>query len=62
MKREYAEVVDFWKNTTPHQHKFFLELISDKLSFFNTDTKELFFIEEEYIIDFNGSLLQIPIR
>jgi hypothetical protein len=62
MKKEYKEVVDFWKNTTPQQHVFFLELISNRLTFFNIENKEMYDIEEEHMIDFNGVFIQIPIK
>ena len=62
LKEEYQDVVDFFINTTPYQHMFFIELIKERLIFFNTETKECFDIDEEYTMNFNGPFLQIPIK
>ena len=62
LKEEYQDVVDFFINTTPYQHMFFIELIKERLTFFNTETKECFDIDEEYTMNFNGPFLQIPIK
>ena len=62
LKEEYQDVVDFFINTTPYQHMFFVELIKERLTFFNAETKECFDIDEEYQMNFNGPFLQIPIK
>jgi len=62
MKAPYKKVIDFYNKTTPEQHQFFLNLISDKITFFNTDTKEEFTIDEEWSISFNGIYHQINIK
>ena len=62
LKQEYQDVVDFYINTTPYQHMFFLDLIKERLTFFNAETKECFDIDEEYQMNFNGPFLQIPIK
>jgi hypothetical protein len=62
MKTRYKEVIDFYNNSTPKQHQYFLELISDKITLFNAETKECFKFDEEYIISFNGTQHQINIK
>ena len=62
LKEEYQDVVDFFINTTPYQHMFFLDLIKDRLTFFNAETKECSDVDEEYQMNFNGPFLQIPIK
>ena len=62
LKEEYQDVVDFFVNTTPYQHMFFLDLIKDRLTFFNAETKECSDVDEEYQMNFNGPFLQIPIK
>ena len=62
LKNDYQDVVDFYINTTPYQHMFFIELIKERLTVFNAETKEGFDIDEEYVMNFNGPFLQIPIK
>mgnify|MGYP003650926381 FL=1 len=62
LKEEYQDVVDFFINTTPYQHMFFLDLIKERLTFFNAETKECSDVDEEYPMNFNGPFLQIPIK
>ena len=62
LKNDYQDVVDFFINTTPYQHMFFVELIQERLTFFNAETKECVDIDEEYQMNFNGPFLQIPIK
>ena len=62
LKNDYQDVVDFYINTTPYQHMFFIELIKERLTFFYAETKEGFDIDEEYVMNFNGPFLQIPIK
>tara|TARA_R110000803_G_scaffold200049_1_gene264271 strand:+ start:314 stop:565 length:252 start_codon:yes stop_codon:yes gene_type:complete len=62
LKQEYQDVVDFYINTTPYQHMFFIDLIKDRLTFFSEKHSECFDIDEEYQINFNGPFLQIPIK
>jgi len=62
LKEEYQDVVDFYINTTPYQHMFFLDLIKDNLTFFSDQHKEVFTVDEEYTMNFNGPFLQIPIK
>jgi len=62
LKKEYQDVVDFYINTTPYQHMFFLDLIKDRLTFFDAKKSECFDMDEEYQMNFNGPFLQIPIK
>tara|TARA_R110001632_G_scaffold183324_6_gene303421 strand:- start:950 stop:1138 length:189 start_codon:yes stop_codon:yes gene_type:complete len=62
MKAPYQKVIDFYNNTSPKQHQFFLQLISNNITFFNTGSKESFKIDEEYLIDFNGICHQVNIK
>ena len=62
LKEEYQDVVDFFVNTTPYQHMFFLDLIKDRLTFFSDNHKESFEIDEEYQMNFNGPFIQINIK
>ena len=38
MKTQYKEVIDFYNNSTPAQHQYFLQLISDNITLFNAET------------------------
>jgi len=62
LKKEYQDVIDFYINTTPYQHMFFMDLIKERLTFFNAEKSECFDIDEEYTMNFNGPFLQIPIK
>mgnify|MGYP003630617862 CR=1 FL=1 len=58
LKEEYQIYI----NTTPYQHLFFLDLIKDNLTFFSPNHKEVFTIDEEYTMNFNGPFIQINIK
>jgi len=62
MKTQYKDVIDFYNNSTPKQHQYFLELISDNITLFNDETSECFEIDKEYSINFNGTKHQINIK
>ena len=62
LKEEYQDVINFYINTTPYQHLFFLDLIKDNLTFFSPNHKEVFTIDEEYTMNFNGQFIQINIK
>ena len=62
LKDDYQKVCDFYINSTPNQRMFLIELIKNNLTFFNTETREMFDIDEEYQFCFNGPFIQIPIK
>ena len=62
LKKEYQDVIDFYINTTPYQHMFFMDLIKERLTFFNAEKSECFDIDKEYQMNFNGPFLKIPIK
>ncbi len=62
MTKEFEQVLTFYKNSTPEQHQMFLNLISDKMTFFNSDTSESFEIDEDFFVNFNGPFHQINIK
>ena len=62
LKKEYQDVVDFYINTTPYQHLFFLDLIKQNLSFFSEKHSESFTVDEDYHILFNGPYIQLNIK
>tara|TARA_R100000951_G_C2513290_1_gene141112 strand:- start:42 stop:230 length:189 start_codon:yes stop_codon:yes gene_type:complete len=62
MKAPYKKVIDFYNKTTPEQHQFFLQLMSDKITFFNMEKREEFEIDKEWDITFNGIFHQINIK
>tara|TARA_R110000803_G_scaffold92531_1_gene160032 strand:+ start:1033 stop:1287 length:255 start_codon:yes stop_codon:yes gene_type:complete len=62
LKDKYQEVIDFYINSTPYQHLFFLDLIKDRLTFFNVNDHETFEVDEEHTTCFNGMFIQIPIK
>jgi hypothetical protein len=62
MNIPYKQVIEFYNNSTPKQHQYFLELISDNITLFNAETKECFEFDEEYSINFNGTKHQINIK
>lgn len=62
MQEPYKKVIEFYKNSSPKQHQYFLNLISDQLKFFNYETSEQFDIDNECQIDFNGIFHQINLK
>lgn len=62
MNEPYKKVIEFYKNSSPKQHQYFLNLISDQLTFFNYETSEQFDIDDECQIDFNGIFHQINLK
>jgi len=62
MRAKYQKVIDFYNETSPNQHQYFLQLISQNIMLFNSDTKECFEFDEEYSINFNGIYHQINIK
>ncbi len=62
LKKEYQEVVDFFIKTAPYQHMFFIELIKEHITFSSDNHKEIFTIDEEQEMRFNGPFIQIPIK
>jgi len=57
---EFAQVLKFYKETTFEQHNAFLNIIYDKLMFF--DGKTSYEVDNEYMIGMNGAFHQIPIK
>lgn len=57
---EFAQVLKFYKETTFEQHNAFLNIIYDKLTFF--DGKINYDIDEEYMIGMNGAFHQINLK
>lgn len=57
---EFAQVLKFYKETTFEQHNSFLNIIYDKLMFF--DGYINYDIDEEYMIGINGAFHQINIK
>ena len=62
MNTQYKQVIDFYNNSTPKQHQYFLQLISDNITLFNAETGTWYEFDEEYIISFNGTQHQINIK
>tara|TARA_R110000796_G_scaffold31780_1_gene83912 strand:+ start:997 stop:1251 length:255 start_codon:yes stop_codon:yes gene_type:complete len=62
LKDKYQEVIDFYINSTPYQHLFFLDLIKDRLTFYNIEDHEMLEVDEEHTTCFNGMFIQIPIK
>ena len=62
MKEPYKKVIEFYKNSSPKQHQYFLNLISDQMTFFNQETSEQFDIDDECQVDFNGIFHQINLK
>ena len=56
------EVMEFYRNSTPKQHQYFLNLISDKLVFFNPKKSEEYEVDNDHFISFNGVYHQINIK
>ena len=59
---DFEKVLNFYKTTSAKQHQMFLRLISDKLTFFDSEKSESFEVDEEYDISFNGVYHQINIK
>ena len=57
--KEFQQVMDFYRNTTPKQKQIFINLISDTLTFFDGETS--YNIDTEFITNFNGIYHQINI-
>ena len=62
MNTQDKQVIDFYNNSTPKQHQYFLQLISDNITLFNAETGTCYEFDEEYIISFNGTQHQINIK
>ena len=46
MKTQYEQVIDFYNNSTPKQHQYFLQLISDNITLFNAETGTCYEFDE----------------
>jgi hypothetical protein len=57
--KEFQQVMDFYRDTTPKQKKMFLNLISDTLMFF--DGEHTYNVDDECYTNFNGIYHQINI-
>jgi hypothetical protein len=57
--KDFQQVMDFYRDTTPKQKQMFLNLISDTLMFF--DGENGYNVDNEYTINFNGTYHQINI-
>jgi hypothetical protein len=57
--KDFQQVMDFYRNTTPKQKQIFLNLISNELMFFDGETS--YNVDNEYTINFNGIYHQINI-
>jgi hypothetical protein len=57
--KDFQQVIDFYIDTTPTQKQMFLNLISDRLIFF--DGENGYNVDSEYTINFNGTYHQINI-
>jgi len=57
--KDFQQVMDFYRDTTPKQKQIFLNLISDTLTFFDGETS--YTIDTEFITNFNGIYHQINI-
>ena len=60
--KEFNTVMKFYRNTTPKQKLMFINLISDKLSFYDDKENKCFDVDEEYCTNFNGTFYQINIK
>jgi len=60
--KEFNTVMKFYRNTTPKQKLMFIDLISDKLTFYNDKGNQSFDVDEEYSTNFNGIFYQINIK
>jgi hypothetical protein len=57
--KDFQQVMDFYRDTTPKQKQIFLNLISDTLMFFDGETS--YNVDTEFITNFNGTYHQINI-
>lgn len=57
--KEFQQVMDFYRDTTPKQKQIFINLISDTLTFFDGETS--YNVDTEFITNFNGIYHQINI-
>ena len=57
--KDFQQVMDFYRDTTPTQKQMFLNLISDRLIFF--DGENGYNVDSECTINFNGTYHQINI-
>ena len=57
--KDFQQVMDFYRDTTPTQKQMFLNLISDTLTFFDGQTS--YNVDTEFITNFNGIYHQINI-
>jgi len=57
--KEFQQVMNFYRDTTPKQKQIFLNLISDTLTFFDGETS--YNVDNEFITNFNGIYHQINI-
>jgi hypothetical protein len=57
--KDFQQVMDFYRDTTPKQKQIFLNLISDTLTFFDGQTS--YNVDSEFITNFNGIYHQINI-
>jgi len=57
--KDFQQVMDFYRHTTPKQKQIFLNLISDTLTFFDGETS--YNVDTEFITNFNGIYHQINI-
>ena len=57
--KNFQQVMDFYRNTTPKQKQIFLNLISDTLTFFDGETS--YKVDNEVFTNFNGIYHQINI-
>ena len=60
--KEFNKVMKFYRNTTPKQKLMFIDLISDKLTFYNDKDNQSFDVDDEYSTNFNGIFYQINIK
>ena len=60
--KEFNKVMKFYRNTTPKQKLMFINLISDKLTFYNDKDNQSFDVDNEYSTNFNGIFYQINIK
>lgn len=58
-KKEFQQVMDFYRDTTPKQKQMFLNLISNELMFFDGETS--YNVDDECYTNFNGIYHQINI-
>ena len=59
---EFKKVMEFYLDSTPKQKLMFIDLISDKLTFFDTTDNICYDIDEEAGANMNGIFYQINIK